>query len=203
MRMVVFIESKTSAQIRTNERNFIEFVIQIVGIDKDSVRIIGTDGWTNLKQYANEMRRNSDDGGINLVVFDADFSPTGGFEKRKTELLALQKEQDIQFELFLFPNNHDDGTFEHLLEQLVPEDKKGLLSCFERYEQCIESHNVGGDYEMPDQKAKMYAYVSAFKMSNNKKKDIKNGNWFYSNTKIWNFSSEGIIPLKDFLSRFK
>lgn len=46
--------------------------------------------------YLNLMRRTSADGGINLVIFDAD----DDFEKRKGDLLSWKEHHKVAFELF-------------------------------------------------------------------------------------------------------
>ena len=58
------------------------------------------------------MRQNTDMGGINLVIFDADEDT----ESRRAELLAIKEEFGVEFELFLLPNNKDVGALEDLLE---------------------------------------------------------------------------------------
>ena len=47
------------------------------------------------------MRQNTDMGGVNLVIFDADEDT----ESRRAELLAIKDEFGVEFELFLLPND--------------------------------------------------------------------------------------------------
>lgn len=74
--------------------------------------IISTDGYTNLMSddkgmaYANQMRRTSDEGGINLVIFDAD----ADCETRRRELLEWKGRAGVDFELFLLPDNAGSGA---------------------------------------------------------------------------------------------
>ena len=150
-KVCIFIESDKET---TNEGHFVRHMATLVyaGNSKE-IEIVGTGGYTNLDQFAVQMQRNTDNGIKNLVIFDADFPHTGGFEKRNLKLLNLKEKEKVDFELFLFPNNQDDGTFEHLLEHLATEEHKGLLECFEGYESCIRGRN-NTKYVSPDQKAK-------------------------------------------------
>ena len=197
-KVCIFIESDKET---TNEGHFVRHMATLVyaGNSKE-IEIVGTGGYTNLDQFAVQMQRNTDNGIKNLVIFDADFPHTGGFEKRQAELLNLKEKEKVDFELFLFPNNQDDGTFEHLLEHLATEEHKGLLECFEGYESCIRGRN-NPKYVSPDQKAKMYAYVS----TQTDPKDIKmfkKGDWRFNQTDLWNLNVDYLTPLKDFLSLY-
>ena len=68
-----------------------------------SGNIIPTHGYTNLiavdkeRTFINEMQRTTADGGINLVVFDAD----SNCETRRRELSDWERRSKVNFELFL------------------------------------------------------------------------------------------------------
>lgn len=195
-KVCIFIESDKET---TNEGHFVRHMATLVYAgDSKEIEIVGTGGYTNLDQFAVQMQRNIDNGIKNLVIFDADFPKEGGFEKRQAELLNLKEKEKVDFELFLFPNNQDDGTFEHLLEHLATEEHKGLLECFEGYESCIRGRN-NPKYVSPDQKAKMYAYVST-QTDPNDIKMFKKGDWRFNQADLWNLNVDYLTPLKDFLS---
>ena len=90
----------------------------------DQGNIIKTSGWNCLvspkteEVYVNQMNRTSADGGVNLVIFDAD----ADFEDRKKKLILWKERCHVDFELFLFPNNKDTqsrkSTCHGLLDQL-------------------------------------------------------------------------------------
>lgn len=195
-KVCIFIESDKET---TNEGHFVRHMAKLVyaGNSKE-IEIVGTGGYTNLDQFAVQMQRNTDNGIKNLVIFDADFPKEGGFEKRNLKLLNLKEKEKVDFELFLFPNNQDDGTFEHLLEHLATEEHKGLLECFEGYESCIRGRN-NPKYVSPDQKAKMYAYVST-QTDPNDIKMFKKGDWRFNQADLWNLNVDYLTPLKNFLS---
>ena len=54
----------------------------------------------------------------------------GGFEKRKEFLLEIKERLSLDFELFLYPNNQDDGIFENLLERIVNPKHKRIIGYF-------------------------------------------------------------------------
>lgn len=195
---IIFIESKTSEAKPTNEHRFIKHLVELV-VGGKNIEIKGVSGYTNLSNHAETMQRNSAVGGINLVLFDADSAATnGGFLQRKEELLKVKKGIKANFELFLFPNNEMDGAFEHLLEELVTEEHKGILDCFDGYERCIRGYN-NPNYESPDQKAKLYSYISVQKKTQKELKEFKDGDWFFDRTELWNFQTPFLEPLKEFL----
>lgn len=197
-KVCIFIESDKET---TNEGHFVRHMAKLVYAgDSKEIEIVGTGGYTNLKKFAVQMQRNTDAGIKNLVIFDADFPHTGGFEKRNLKLLNLKEKEKVDFELFLFPNNQDDGTFEHLLEHLATEEHKGLLECFEGYESCIRGRN-NPKYVSPDQKAKMYAYVST-QTDPNDIKMFKKGDWRFNQADLWNLNVDYLTPLKNFLSLY-
>ena len=74
------------------------------------------------------MRQNTDLGGINLVIFDADED----IETRRAELLAIKEEFGVEFELFLLPNDKDAGALEDLLEKIINPACHGLLADIRR-----------------------------------------------------------------------
>ena len=198
-KVCIFIESDKET---TNEGHFVRHMAKLVYAgDSKEIEIVGTGGYTNLDQFAVQMQRNTDNGIKNLVIFDADFPKEGGFEKRQAELLNLKEKEKVDFELFLFPNNQDDGTFEHLLEHLATEEHKGLLECFEGYESCIRGRN-NPKYVSPDQKAKMYAYVSTQKKNSKETTEFKKGNWYFDRAGWWNLEVDYLKPLQDFLSLY-
>lgn len=121
----------------TPEYCFIDdFVGKYLGVDPSEYGIECVDGKDNLQRAVNKLLDNTISGIRNLIIFDADSSSNGGgFEKRKSELLAKMKELNITADLFLFPNNRDDGMFEDLLMHIArKENHKSFFDCFSDYE---------------------------------------------------------------------
>ena len=191
----IFIESKKK---ETSEYNFLStFIKEKLGIPSSSYSIECVDGKDNLHNIKNKLIENTLEGGKNLIIFDADApSNKGGFEKRQSELDMELKELDCNAEIFLFPNNHDDGMFENLLEHLtLTERYKNFFDCYSDYEACL-----GDGYRHPDLKGKVFTYISSMKsLSNTKWKKLGSGDWQFAYPEYWNLDAEYLQPLKDFL----
>ena len=95
-KVLIFIEARDKNK---PEASFIKAILENIGLDSDKYDLICTDGYTNLlnekSAFINIMRTNTDEGGKNIVVFDADYeSNNGGFEKRKIELVYWTSSKD-------------------------------------------------------------------------------------------------------------
>lgn len=175
----IFIETRSE---QTAEYVFVSTLCEQLNIT--GYEIIKVGGWTNLtnrKRYLNEGTHQ------NLILFDAD----NNCQNRKTKLQSILNNLNAKADIFLFPNNQDKGAFENLLEKIAVDKKP--LSCFEKYLNCL-----GTNYNNPDTKAKMYAYISSVKKNMDA---IKKGKWDFTNTKYWNLDGQYIQPLIDFLSK--
>ncbi len=94
----------------------------------------------------------------------------------------------------------------NLLEQIVNQKHQEVIEYFKEYESKLKN-SVDEDgncpYETPDQKARMYAYISAFKRSLQEKELFKNRHqWSFKNKDYWDLRANALIPLKQFLSQF-
>ncbi len=139
-----------------------------------------------------------------LIIFDADKD----YESNKKEILSKTQQKITEEQIFLFPNNQDDGDLETLLLEIAKHDE--FLKCFEGYLECIKSK----EHYKPIKnisKSKWYAYLEVFGLENLTKIDI-----FDNESKIKNkheenyrrlkevikFNSKSLIPLKNFLGQF-
>lgn len=69
------------------------------------------------------IRTFQDNGDKVIVILDADtIDKRWGFEARKRNTIEKMRENKVEFPFFLYPNNHDDGDFEVLLETLARKD---------------------------------------------------------------------------------
>lgn len=183
-----------------------KYLISLFGENKGRWEFISTGGYGKLHLLDQKFRENTDNGGVNLVIFDADCEKnSGGFSGRKQYLEEKLEELSISAEIFLFPNHHDDGDFEFLLENIVNEEHRCLLECFEGYEKCVGGHtdsNGNPIYITPNRKSKIYAYVESIKKSRSERERFKNSKeFFFDNSKYWNLNAEYLSPLKDFLQQ--
>lgn len=196
----LFVEGKQDA-------DFVDkYLIHLFGENAGRWEIIPAGGYTNLCLMDQQFKESSDNGGTNLVIFDADFPQTGngGYVARKKYIEEKMKELSIDGEVFLFPNNKDDGDLELMLEHIINEDHRGLLKCFDKYESCVGGYRDdrgNPKYVTPNRKAKIYAYIEAFKKSGKEKEQFKKGKFFFNDSKYWNLEAEYLGPLKIFLQK--
>ena len=161
-----------------------------------------TGGYQKLKSEdaIGALRQNTDLGGINLVIFDADED----IEARRAELLAIKEEFGVEFELFLLPNNQDAGALEDLLENIINPDNQPVMDCWQTYEEKLGEVRIPTKnpptLTIPAKKTKIYAYLETLLgKSKTQKKLIKDANRNYENTQHWNLDAEYLQPLKEFI----
>ncbi|QEF22922.1 hypothetical protein D2C84_01460 [Helicobacter pylori] len=152
-----------------------------------------------------------------LIVFDAD-----NYKSNKKEILTVvskTKQTISEEQIFLFPNNQDDGDLETLLLEIAKHDE--FLKCFEGYLECIKSK----EHYKPIRnirKNMLYAYLEVFELqkffqykwdTNNKKNEeniiiddkgkIKEEHQeeYEKLKEVIDFKSKSLIPLKNFLEK--
>ncbi len=153
-----------------------------------------------------------------LIIFDADKD----YESNKKEILKVvskTKQTISEEQIFLFPNNQDDGDLETLLLEIAKHDE--FLKCFEGYLECIKSK----EHYKPIRnirKNMLYAYLEVFELqkffqykwdTNNKKNEeniiiddkgkIKEEHQeeYEKLKEVIDFKSKSLIPLKNFLEK--
>ena len=104
---------KTKSYLVLSTLVFLSITSCGVSIPKDFV--VPTNGKDNRQNATNKMKTMSANGGKNLVIFDAD----DDVEKRRTELLSWKEKENLDFELFLIPNDKEAGALETLLENII------------------------------------------------------------------------------------
>lgn len=184
-----FVEDKTHIKFLIdfiNERFNISFDAK-----DDFVKLGGWAGYKNALPKYQEFFANEN---IILTFLDADTD----FSSRQKEVLTDFNSLNIQSQLFLFPNNLENGNIENALAEIAV-DKK-LIECFEKYETCIEG------YQKPVSKSKIFAYLDALLETKNKKGDKKDlykaENINYRNKQHWKLDHQYLNTLHTFLSPF-
>ena len=104
----IFVEGKAD---RKFVADFIRFLFEINYLDE----IINLDGKDGIAKAKNTFNENTDMNGTNLLIFDADED----FKIKFAELNRIKAELEINFEIFLFPDNNDKGELEHLLSNII------------------------------------------------------------------------------------
>ena len=168
-------------------------------------RIVVLKGWDNLKTEASALRMRSmtANGGVNLVIVDADKD----FQARKDEIAKWQQTNEVEFELFLLPNNQDTGALEDLLENIINPNNRPIFDCWENYEKELVTLDIPErtppPLTTPAKKTKIYGYLEALLGESNTQKElIKEVNRNYENTLHWSLDAEYLEPLKEFLVNY-
>ncbi len=136
----------------------------------------------------NEFIKNTDQEGINLLIFDAD----SDYKKRVKALEKQKQDLGIDFELFLFPNNNNNGDLEKLLLSLTVEKHQGIFECFKPFNDCLKAKDE--TYNVPDLKTQVYSYLSF----QNLEPQEKDRNYLLD---CWNLDFEYATPLFEFLKK--
>ena len=204
----IYIESgiKRSAKGTTNEYDFIEKFISLhfpnreMGVD---YQIQGWDGKDHWYAYQPIFQQQTDRGDKNILIFDADHSENGGdYSSRIQDYEQKKIDFQIDFDLFLWPNHQDDGDFETMLEKLTQEPHTRILRSFEDFEKSIDGYNKADGklvYHIPNQKNKIYTYISTIIKSNEEEKNFSKGFWAFENPNYWNLTHPYLDKLKAFL----
>ena len=146
-----------------DERFFKQYIGHVLGEKVADERLVILKGWDNLKTEASaaRMRSMTANGGVNLIIVDADKD----FQARKDEIASWQKTNEVEFELFLMPNNHDSGELEDLLENIINPNNRPILDCWENYEDELVKLDIPGrtppPLTTPAKKTKIYGYLEA------------------------------------------
>ncbi|MGL2554814.1 DUF3226 domain-containing protein [Helicobacter pylori] len=156
-----------------------------------------------------------------LIIFDADKD----YESNKKEILSKTQQKITEEQIFLFPNNQDDGDLETLLLEIAKH--KEIIQCFKRYLKCIECKciEIKEHHELIKniRKNMLYAYLEVFELqkffqyewdTNNKKNEKyiiiddkgkikeKHQEEYEKLKEVIDFNSNSLIPLKNFLGQF-
>ncbi len=166
-----------------------------------------TNGWGSLVSgnLFPELSQSAEDEVMNLVVYDADRPgpQQGGTVERRTQLLKIQQDNNLFFELFLLPTDAQDGQLEDLLQLLIPEVHQQVTDCFSSYEACVRQLRMpdGTAYNTPVAKSRIFAYLETLPLvpEEEKRLDKKRNTKFFDNPSYWNLEAPAVQPLRAFL----
>ncbi|UOR94280.1 DUF3226 domain-containing protein [Helicobacter pylori] len=150
------------------------------------------------------------------IIFDADKKESqernAGFDNKLAHICKELKEKRIDFpreQIFLFPNNQDDGDLETLLLEIAKHEE--FINCFESYLDCIKKKKHYKPIKNI-RKNMLYAYLEVLgleelytkknifdtegKVKDQYKEDYK------KLKEVIDFNSSSLVPLKKFLERF-
>lgn len=137
------------------------------------------------------------------IVFDADKSYKSTLNKLQSSLGILANKIDI----FLFPNNKDNGELETLLTDIAKQPQ--FIKCFDNYIECVKSKDTNNNtINNINKKSKMFSYreVSGLEKYLKKLKDDDKTprNFLETNevfSRYFNFDSPKLEPLRKFLCK--
>ncbi len=189
-----------------DERFISQLIEHLFGEIVEKKSIVVTNGWTRLLSpstegtYLNEMRKNSAYGGVNLVIFDAD----DNIVQRRTDILSWKARHNVEFELFLIPDDSAQGALEELLERIINEENKPVMDCWFDYERSLMEVKLpwknGESLTIPAKKTKIYAYLEVLLGKERSQKNlIKEKHRIYHNENHWNLNADALRPLSNFL----
>lgn len=127
-----------------------------------------------------------------IVIVDADDlnkdSITGGFEKRKECLNKIKIDNNLDFDIFIFPNHKDDGDLETILINSIPNERKIIYECIDNYGTCLDENlkKIGVKNKKLDKKNKFYQMYS----------NIFKGDF------VINYEDEGCLKVKAFFDNY-
>lgn len=182
---------------------FKQYLQHCFGIVVPEERIVNLEGWTNIKGISalRRMRSTTDNGGVNIAILDADKD----IDARRKDILDWKQEHDVEFELFLLPNNQDAGALEDLLEHIINPNNQPIFDCWQHYEDELVQQEIPGrtppPLTTPAKKTKIYGYLESLLGTTKREKElIKDPNRNYENPLHWNLDAEYLEPLKRFLA---
>ena len=181
-----------------------QYVRHIFGVTIPDNRIEKLDGWTNLKGWTwqQRMRTNTANGGTNIVIIDAD----DNIDARRSDVLAWKQQHELEFELFLLPNDKDSGALEDLLENIINPNNQPVMDCWQTYEGELAKVRIPTKtpptLTIPAKKTKIYAYLETLLGKSKAQKElVKDAKRNYENTLHWNLDAEYLEPLKEFMDK--
>lgn len=179
-----------------------QYIRHVFGEDIADERFVVLKGWDNLKTEASaaRMRSMSANGGVNLVIVDADKD----YQARQKEIEEWQRANDVEFVLFLMPNNKDAGALEDLLENIINPNNKPIFDCWEGYEKELVKLDIPGrtppPLTTPAKKTKIYGYLEALLGESRSQKElIGDAKRNYENAQHWDLDAGYLGELKGFL----
>lgn len=177
----IFVEGK-------HDKEFLEIYLHFLGCV--NVEVIPCKG-NSLKNIHSKIQEVKDNEEKSLLIFDADQDFKATLARLKSESGGLLGEEDI----FLFPNNSQNGELEKLLFDIAKE--KEIYQCFEQYKKCVEKHKP--EYcENIHKKSARFAYFEALGIpSSSNSKNMQERREAYS--RMFDLTSSHLGALRDFL----
>ena len=174
--MQIYVEGK-------EDLSFLSAYIEYLGYPVADFNLKEIKGKDNLAGVKNDIEEHLHTGSKVLIIFDAN----SNYQQTLSGIKNILDRSDDN--IFLFPNNRDNGNIEDLLLKIIKSHHEGIFECFEAYKRCLGDKSR--QYKTPDKKAKIFAYKEALHLDKSKKP---------FSPQYWDFENGALQALKDFLA---
>ena len=142
-----------------------------------------------------------------LIFLDADDEKVidkAGFKKTYAFVQNLMTEWNWKkYNLFVLPNDHDNGNIENLLENIINTKHSRIFECWNEFENCLSKDS---SLTIPAKKSEIYSYLECLHGVTNKEKDkCKDSHRDFKDENLWeirNLENPYILKLKTFLDQY-
>lgn len=195
----IYVEGK-------QDKILIEQLVRFWKTSKIDIKIL--DGYTNILKRIQEIKSYNDSGNKVLLILDADNSNSSdknnGIKNKIVFLESFKRENNIEFEYYLFPNNKKDGTIEDFIRDIAKH--KLLFECWDDLWSCVnkKSNEVSIQYSEAGKKSMIYYYIECLFGTSKKEREemsLYQKNIDFSDDKWEIEKSETARELKEFLDK--
>lgn len=168
--------------------------------------IVNMKSWNNLKIQKQKITEDFSEY-TSLIFLDADDEKVidkAGFKKTCAFVENLMIEWNWKkYDLFVLPNDHDNGNVEDLLENVINTKHSRIFECWNEFENCLSKDS---SLTIPAKKSKIYSYLECLHGVTNKEKDkCTDRNRDFKDENLWdisNLENPYILKLKTFLDQY-
>jgi hypothetical protein len=200
----IFVEGQT-------DQVFIQFILENqfgIALNENQVNnaIINCKGWTNIeKQKAILLDKiRTENNGKNIVIFDADGKNNdGGFVKRKKELEKIASSLNVEFQIFLLPDDNSDGDLELFYSSCFQKQKSFFGDCWKGMYSCLDENKKELILKFPKSAEMIYSYVDLFDKYKSEEYKNSKSKRSYFDENLWEFDFEQNEYLKKLISFLK
>ena len=128
----------------------------------------------------------------NIILFDTDYlSKNGGRVNRLKEYQNVAVELQIEFKIYLFPNNDEiEGEVEDVIKTCFNKDFNSFDNCWTEMIECFQKNNFAKELNIPAKEGFLFSKIDLFKNYR------QNENWNYARLTKYDYSDAGIWNLE-------
>lgn len=133
---LIFYRNDFEAKLKTRNSKYIDCFIEGENI---TIKIVEGGGYTKIEKAKTMFETHINEGYKILIIQDADNpqKQNGGVIDRMKYLNNVGENLNILFDVFLFPDNENDGDLETLLLDIVKNEKfDQSFDCYKKYADC-------------------------------------------------------------------